>query len=80
MNERSGDWTTQERQSIQYALADDRPDIMAGNKQPITDQPEKVNEILKQEQRDYDCTPCRVVGMFPPLCFYLRLYGLLLTF
>lgn len=43
---------------------------MAGNKQPITDQPENLNQILKQEQRDYDCTPCRVVGMFfLPLLF-----------
>ena len=42
---------------------------MTGNKQTIDQQPEKLNQILKQEQRDYDCTPCRVVGMFllPPL-------------
>ncbi|POS73861.1 hypothetical protein DHEL01_v207741 [Diaporthe helianthi] len=29
---------------------------MAGEKIP-TNQPEKLNDILKQERRDYDCTP-----------------------
>lgn len=42
---------------------------MAGNK--IPDRPEKLTELLKKEQRDYDCTPCRVVGMF-----YLSPYSL----
>ncbi|KUI56627.1 hypothetical protein VP1G_10826 [Cytospora mali] len=32
-------------------------------KQPV-DQPENLKKLLKQEQRDYDCTPCRVIGMF----------------
>ncbi|KAG8168474.1 hypothetical protein KVR01_001223 [Diaporthe batatas] len=30
---------------------------MAGEKIP-TNQPEKLNDLLKQERRDYDCTPC----------------------
>lgn len=43
---------------------------MAGNKQPM-DQPENLNKLLKQEQRDYDCTPCRVIGMSLPLPYPL---------
>lgn len=40
---------------------------MVGEKIP-SNQPEKLNDILKQEKRDYDCTPCRLVGkLFPPL-------------
>lgn len=39
---------------------------MAGEKIP-SNQPEKLSDILKQEKRDYDCTPCRLVGkLFPP--------------
>lgn len=34
---------------------------MGGEKIP-TNQPEKLNDLLKQERRDYDCTPCRIVG------------------
>ncbi|KAH8784958.1 hypothetical protein F5883DRAFT_533848 [Diaporthe sp. PMI_573] len=34
---------------------------MAGEKIP-SNQPEKLRDILKQEKRDYDCTPCRIVG------------------
>ncbi|KAG6358599.1 hypothetical protein INS49_012117 [Diaporthe citri] len=30
---------------------------MAGEKIP-SNQPEKLSNILKQEKRDYDCTPC----------------------
>ncbi|KAK7717162.1 Exosome complex component rrp4 [Diaporthe eres] len=30
---------------------------MAGEKTP-SNQPEKLSDILKQEKRDYDCTPC----------------------
>ncbi|ROV95700.1 hypothetical protein VMCG_07588 [Cytospora schulzeri] len=32
---------------------------MASGKQPITDNPENLNQLLKKEQRDYDCMPCR---------------------
>lgn len=40
---------------------------MAGEKIP-SNQPEKLSDILKQEKRDYDCTPCRLVGkLFLPL-------------
>lgn len=36
---------------------------MAGDKGMIpSNQPENLNAILKQEKRDYDCTPCRLVG------------------
>lgn len=39
---------------------------MAGENIP-SNQPEKLSDILKQEKRDYDCTPCRLVGkLFPP--------------
>lgn len=38
---------------------------MAGEKIP-SNQPEKLSDILKQEKRDYDCTPCRLVGKLPP--------------
>ncbi|KAL1878223.1 hypothetical protein Daus18300_002140 [Diaporthe australafricana] len=32
---------------------------MAGDKSMIpSNQPENLNAILKQEKRDYDCTPC----------------------
>ena len=52
---------------------------MAGDK--ISDQPEKLTELLKKEQRDYDCTPCRVVGMFylSIHCLHLTCRELLLT-
>lgn len=40
---------------------------MAGSKESM-DQPENLNQLLKQEKRDYDCTPCRIVGMFYPSC------------
>jgi hypothetical protein len=44
---------------------------MAGEKIP-SNQPEKLRDILKQEKRDYDCTPCRIVGtLFPRLPFLL---------
>lgn len=36
---------------------------MAVTRNPL-DKPENLNQLLKQEQRDYDCTPCRIVGMF----------------
>ena len=40
---------------------------MAGEKIP-SNQPEKLSDILKQEKRDYDCTPCRIIGkLFPYL-------------
>lgn len=34
---------------------------MAGESIP-SNQPEKLGDILKKEKRDYDCTPCRLVG------------------
>lgn len=37
-------------------MAGDTPSL------PSLEKPVKANEILKQEQRDYDCTPCRLVG------------------
>ncbi|ROV89648.1 hypothetical protein VSDG_08108 [Cytospora chrysosperma] len=40
---------------------------MAVNKNLI-DKPENLNQLLKQEQRDYDCTPCRIIGMFYLSC------------
>lgn len=40
---------------------------MAGDTPSLStlEKPVKANEILKQEQRDYDCTPCRLVGKSP---------------
>ena len=38
---------------------------MAGENIP-SNQPEKLSDILKQEKRDYDCTPCRLVGKHSP--------------
>ncbi|CAN8106035.1 unnamed protein product [Discula destructiva] len=37
---------------------------MAGNGPSIQslEKPVKADELIKREQRDYDCTPCRVVG------------------
>lgn len=42
-------------------VASQETDTMAGNKNLI-DKPENLNQLLKQEQRDYDCTPCRIIG------------------
>ncbi|KAJ4395989.1 hypothetical protein N0V93_000205 [Gnomoniopsis smithogilvyi] len=37
---------------------------MAGDTPSLTslDKPVKANDIIRQEQREYDCMPCRVVG------------------
>jgi len=30
-------------------------------------QPPKIKDTLAEQQKDYDCTPCRLMGMLLPL-------------